>query len=508
MTPGPRSLQIRVSLVVAIAAGLAALGGLDARATHGSQTTGDEPYYLLTAISLAEDGDLDVSDELGDERFLPFHEIPLDRQTVPRGPEGRRVSPHDPGLAVLLAPAMAIDWRVARAIMVLLAAATAGMAAHLAQRRLGAGWLSTLMIVGGGFVGFPVAAYGTQIYPEMPAALLVTSAVVVLTRSRPRIWWPLAAVVALPWLSIKYAPVAGVLALAALAVTWRRERSVVSLLGPIAVLAAGGVVFVAGHLWSYGGVTAYAAGDHFVESGQLGVVGDVNLLARSRRLVGLLVDRGFGLAAWSPVWLLFPVMVGAVAEQIVRKREAFWHGAGPQAGAVSAAVVVAGWLTATFVALTMHGWWVPGRQVIVVVPVALALMAATGSRVVEGVRVPMLAVGSVALAVAAGAVTWLWLAVEASTGRRTLVVDPGATGAPAYRWLQPVWPDGTDVANTSADVHLAAWALLCTALVLAGWRLSGLAGRSLGDSHQDAFGREGAEADGLAVDLDGGRPVG
>ena len=34
------------------------------RAAYGAQTTADEPQYLLTAISLAEDGDLDVADEL------------------------------------------------------------------------------------------------------------------------------------------------------------------------------------------------------------------------------------------------------------------------------------------------------------------------------------------------------------------------------------------------------------------------------------------------------------
>jgi hypothetical protein len=34
-----------------------------ARATYGARVTADEPQYLLSAISLAEDRDLDIADE-------------------------------------------------------------------------------------------------------------------------------------------------------------------------------------------------------------------------------------------------------------------------------------------------------------------------------------------------------------------------------------------------------------------------------------------------------------
>ena len=43
-------------------------------------------------------------------------------------------------------------------------------------------------------------------------------------------------------------------------------------------------------------------------------------------------------------------------------------------------IVAAGWATATFVALTMHGWWFPGRQVIVVLPLVAAAIASWASR--------------------------------------------------------------------------------------------------------------------------------
>ena len=43
---------------------LAALPAIGARATYGAKTTADEPQYLLTALSIAEDFDLDISDEI------------------------------------------------------------------------------------------------------------------------------------------------------------------------------------------------------------------------------------------------------------------------------------------------------------------------------------------------------------------------------------------------------------------------------------------------------------
>jgi len=46
--------------------------------------------------------------------------------------------------------------------------------------------------------------------------------------------------------------------------------------------------------------------------------------------------------------------------------------------------LLAGWLVATFAANTMHGWWWPGRQTVVVLPLALlsvlCWLARTGPR--------------------------------------------------------------------------------------------------------------------------------
>ena len=60
-----KSLKARMFLVALTVSFVAALG-VQARATYNAQVTADEPQYLLTAISLGEDYDLDISDEILD----------------------------------------------------------------------------------------------------------------------------------------------------------------------------------------------------------------------------------------------------------------------------------------------------------------------------------------------------------------------------------------------------------------------------------------------------------
>ena len=223
------------------------------------------------------------------------------------------------------------------------------------------------------------------------------------------------------------------------------------MVGGVAVLA--GLAYLVAHRLWYGGWTVYASGDHFAETGEFSVVGtQVDVVGRGRRLIGLVVDRDFGLAAWSPVWFLAPLGVGMLAARPTGGR---WP---------AVAVVAAGWLNATFVALTMHGWWVPGRQVVVVAPVA-----ALGLAVVAGRARWLLA--TVAALGLLGAVNWLWLARESSTGRRTLIVDFFDTAAWPYRAVRPLLPNGLHPTGAST-VLLAAWAAALAASVVVGYRMA------------------------------------
>jgi hypothetical protein len=122
--------------------------------------------------------------------------------------------------------------------------------------------------------------------------------------------------------------------------------------------------------------------------------------------------------------------------------------------------LLAGWLTATFLALTMQGWWWPGRQVVVVLPCAVLLVLVLAARH---------RAAAVALAVlgAAGVVEYVWLMIEGLRHRLTLVVDFTMTTDPLYRVWRHVLPDGR--ANTDAAVAItAAWGIAAVAVLV--WR--------------------------------------
>ena len=508
------SRRVLVATFVVVAA-WAALG-LGAQASYGARMIADEPQYLLSALSLWEDGDLDIADELAAERWRSFHEGELPRQTEPRA-DGSELSPHDPLLPVLLAPGTGLfGWVGARVTMALVAGALAALLVWTAVVRLGVARRTALVVVGAFSLSAPLASYGSQVYPELVAALAVTAAAAALLgppTARNRWVW-LAAVVALPWLGVKYAPVAAALALVGLVHSTRSVNSTkwasdaghhfvenedpvnstkpASDAGPyfvengrrvvvaLGVLGVAGVVYLAFHRAVYGGWTVYAAGDHFV-GGELTVVGeDADHVGRSIRLLGLLVDRHFGLVAWAPVYLL---AVPAFAALLARR-------GGPKL--VLGVPFAAGYATATWVALTMHGWWWPGRQVVVVLPLAVLAVAAFADR---RPRVLRLAVVAGAL----GAMSWLWLVAETTFGPITLIVDFDRTSNPWIRLWRALLPDHR--AEGAAVVALSvAWALVLVALAVAGWRS--------GRADQDAAAGEGPDADRLALDLDRGGAVG
>jgi hypothetical protein len=457
----------RLLAAVFVLVALWALLGAGVRATYGGRVTADEPQYLLSAISLVEDGDLDIADELAAERWRDFHEAGLPRQTEPR-PDGSELSPHDPLLPVLLAPGVAAaqlvagDWQHAelagaRVVLALVAGALAALSVWVAVARLAVRRSTAVVVVGAFSLAAPLSTYAGQIYPELVAALSVAiggaalldlAAVPEPRRWRPTLLWT-GAVVALPWLGVKYAAVAGAIAL--LGLVFDRRHRIPALAG----VAVAGVAYLVVHQRVYGGWTVYAAGDHFV-GGELTVVGnDPDHLGRSVRLAGLLVDRHFGLLVWAPAYLL---TVPAIAA-LLRRRD--------RLAVVVLLPLAAGWATATWVALTMHGWWWPGRQVVVVLPlVVLAVAWFVDRRRDAGDRLPWRAL---LVAGAIGVATWAWLAVEATVGDLRLIVDFDRTSNPWIRAVRRALPDlRRDGIGT--DLVLVAWIAALVALGVWGWR--------------------------------------
>lgn len=454
-----RRLAVAAALAAVTVAGAAA-AGIPVPATDDTRTSGDEPYYLLTALSLATDGDLDVSDEHADAAYRGFHEPTLSPQAA-RQPSGRMVVPHDPLLpALLAAPLVAAGWVGAKAALAGLAGGLAAGLVWVGVRRLGIGVATataTAVLLG---ASAPLAVYGTQVYPEIAAAggvLLGVGALMGPLRRSGQLAL-LVAVVALPWLSIKYTPVAAALAALGLARLWREDRPRRAVaLGAVLVLA--GLAYLVAHASWYGGATVYAAGDFFQDhGGQTSVVGtSPDYLGRSTRLIGLMVDRTFGLAAWQPAWLLALPAVAA----LLRRRPAGW--------AALAAPLAAGWLVATFVAATMHGWWFPGRQTVVVLPLA-ALAIAWWADASRRRLVVVMAAG------VTGVVTYGWLVTAGWQHRLTWVVDFAAVSGPhrLWRWALPAYQEP----STAVWVTHGAWLLAALFLAWWGWRarITGRAG--------------------------------
>ncbi|MGH3912069.1 MAG: hypothetical protein ACRDTC_01455 [Pseudonocardiaceae bacterium] len=443
--PVPHRLSAAMA-AVALLAVLAAALGIGVASMPGAHLAVDEPQYLFTALSLAQDGNLDISDELAERRWRDFADIAPPVETLMLA-GGRQVSPHDPLLPLLLAaPAGIGGWVGAKLTLALLAGALAATMVWTAVRRFAVPLSLAVTGVGIAAASAPLAVYGQQLYPELPAALVCLLGVAAVTgpSRRPQLALLAAAVVALPWLSVKYTPVAAALAGLAAWRWWRAgRRSDVLVLG--AGLAGTAALYLVVHRLVWGGWTVYASGDHFEHTGEFAVIGvDPNYLERAWRLVGLLVDRDFGLVAWQPAWLL---VVPAVAALVARP---------PRGAAALALPLLAGWLVATFLAFTMHGWWWPGRQTVVVLPLALLAVLCWLARSGPVLRSVAAVLGLI------GVSTYAALLVDGWSGEIVWVNGYTHVDAPLYQVLRTLLPVFLDDA-----AHLI-WAAVLIALALVG----------------------------------------
>ncbi len=441
-------LPVAVGLAVAVIV----CAGSWARATYGARTTADEPHYLLTAISLWEDRDLDVADERTDLRYLDFHAAPLPQQAAVQD-DGRQVAPHDPLLPVVLAaPAGFGGWLGAKLAIAALAGVLAGVVTWTATNRFGV--CPAVAAVAALLAGAspPLAIYGTQVYPELLAGLVALLGFLAATAhpTRRGALAGLVCVSALPWLSVKYVLVAGVLAAGLLARQRAASRARLAG-GTLIALVASGVAYVIGHRLLYGGFTAYAAGSHFA-AGELTVVGDdPDYVGRSARLVGLFVDRHFGLVPWQPAFLVAPIAL----VDVIRRR---LTGSG-----LLVVTVAAGWATATWVALTMHGWWWPGRQTVVVLPLVVVAIATWADRLAPIAQRALAALGAL------GVLAYGLLAWGATAQWHTLIVDFSRTPNPVVWLIRPVLPDLRQD-GVASDLLVAAWAVVIVAAIVVAFR--------------------------------------
>ena len=466
--PAARTVTLPTAIVaVAAVAFIAAALGVGVRATFGAHVAVDETQYALSALSLAEDRNLDISDELAQKRWRDFADVEPPIQTQVLG-DGRQISPHDPLLPVLLAVPMALGgWVAAKLTLAALAGLLAALTLWVAVRRIRLSLPLAATGVGIAAASAPLAVYGQQLYPELPAALVTMVGFAALTgplgtaggadgpdrepRGSIRCLAVLGlAVAVLPWLSIKYGAIAAALALLGIVRWWRAgHRHEASWLAAGLALAAGG--YLLAHRLVWGGWTVYASGDHFQQSGEFGVVGfHPHYVGRALRLVGLLVDREYGIATWQPAWLLvLPAAAALIGTTVAAHR--------PLAVLPP---LLAGWLVATFVAVTMHGYWWPGRQLVVVLPLALLLVLWWLQRSSPVMRRIALGLGL------AGVLSYTMLLIDGYRGEITWVSGFQRVDDPVYALIRQALPD---YRGDFWPLHIA-WIAAFAALLVAGYR--------------------------------------
>jgi hypothetical protein len=317
---------------------------------------GDEPHYLLMAESLLHDHTLELTSALRRRAYADFYPGTLEAHMSPASPPGTIYPVHAPGLSVAILPVYALfGYPGVRLLMGLLAAATGALVySLLLETGVGRG---TALLAWGALVALPpLPFYAVAIYPEVPAAL-ATALFLLAARRERTLAFTLGTVglgVALPWLHPKLLPlsIAGLLLL--------RSRAGRLLGGLALALSTSGLLLYFRLVYGRASLSA-AYGSLFSH--------DVALAHVPRGLLGLLLDRQFGLLPYAPLVLLS--IPGALVLAQERPREAL------RAGLLAGATILVG------AAFSM--WWggacPPSRFLIPALPaLALALARALPER--------------------------------------------------------------------------------------------------------------------------------
>jgi len=268
---------------------------------RGIYLSGDEPHYVLIAQSLAEDGDIDLKNNLEGKTYNRFHPVDLDFHGSVRGE--RWVPFHMPGLAVLLIP---FYW---------LHMIFTGFPPHLLFR-LAAALLQSLLAVGlfqvmratfpdkphGKLLLFfivtpPLLIHSIHLYPELPAGLLLLFAYLWSIRQQRRFFWSGLFLAAIPWFHIKYAPAVAVLALWMFGrlILSKRYRQVLQALLPLFVGAAGLLIYSRVLYGSFNPGIIFPSADYF----------SVSHWRRLETGLAFFLDQRDGLLLFAPASLFF-----------------------------------------------------------------------------------------------------------------------------------------------------------------------------------------------------------
>ncbi len=448
MTTGRGTVLATLALLLVLPGAYTFSIGL--RASRSAEISGDEPFYLATTQSIIDDRNFDLREQYERESYREFFDHPdgLWKQAL-AVVRGRLMRPHDPGLAVLLVPGFALGGlRGAQVELMLIAAATFALAFACTASGFGHPRTAWLMTATCGLAA-PAFVYSTEIYPEIPAAFCLVAALAAL-RLAPGYWRAAAMVAALTglaWLGMKYLPL-GLIVAAAYA--WQapaRERSVFA-----GAAAASSVLYLWAYVALFGAFTPYNGNlVHQGASTASVVQAHVGFEDRVYRIWGLFVDQRFGLGRWAPILLAVLPSLPLLS--------------GRSMGRLVAALIAAQVLVAAFVAVTMMGWWFPGRHLMVVYPLFPVVLTLAAAQLPVRMGALWGALGAWSLAITAG------LALAGHRGDVRVATDPFELDFLAFRALAPLFPDYTWW-TTETQVLNAVWVAVFGALAAAAvWRI-------------------------------------
>ena len=240
---------------------------------------------------------------------------------------------------------------------------------------------------------------------------------------------------------------------------------------------AGGVsaaLFAWFHRQVFGGLTPNGVNVAYAERNTVEIFGGhLGFSDRYYRLWGLFVDRRFGIGRWAPLLL---ATVPALALLAVRRREQ----------RLLLVLTVIQLLIATFVTITMMGWWFPGRMMLTVLPLFVVPLALLIERASTGMRVVIALLGVGTLTLTAG------LAYAGRAGEITLAVDPFAMTFVPFQAMAGLFPLYTRWTVETWQLTCLWWALFVVAAAgVLGPEIRGC-GKRLSQQFLDAFGKGNA----------------
>ncbi|HET8631593.1 MAG TPA: hypothetical protein VFL91_29580 [Thermomicrobiales bacterium] len=332
--------------------------------------TGDEPFYVVTALTIWRDHTLDETKSYAEryyDAFYPPDPLPVDwqgwtsfpRDLPPHATHSIRpglYSKHGLGVALLILPAWVLGARAGAVWLLNLVAALVALNVYLLARRYTRDWRWAAAIAVPLALSNPLMSYAYLIFPEMFAALAIVYA---FRRSREgrnnALQWLLVGgcLALLPWLHARFIPAVLGLALALLP-GWLRERSWGRRLAAVVPPVLAGLALLAFYQWLYGRPLPNAE-DH---AGFSDLWGTVN------GFFGLFLDEQWGLVIYTPLYLLG---LASLAHFWRRRREDF----------TALLLVVAPYLLlVAFYRVWWGEWGPPARYLAPVAPLIAAPLAA------------------------------------------------------------------------------------------------------------------------------------